>query len=63
MIFGLPSDNFGADFVSFWMRFTVTVNFFTVLCVVWAQFVAVLGEFWFGVVRSVVTTHKTKEGG
>ena len=27
MIFGLLSDNFGADFVSFWMKFTVTVNF------------------------------------
>ena len=27
MIFGLLSDKFGADFVSFWMKFTVTVNF------------------------------------
>ena len=27
MNFGLLSDNFGADFVSFWMKFTVTVNF------------------------------------
>ena len=27
MIFGLLSDNSGADFVSFWMKFTVTVNF------------------------------------
>jgi len=27
MIFGLLSDNFGADFVSFRMKFTVTVNF------------------------------------
>ena len=27
MIFGLLSDNCGADFVSFWMKFTVTVNF------------------------------------
>ena len=26
MIFGLLSDKFGADFVSFWMKFTVTVN-------------------------------------
>ena len=30
MIFGLLSDNFRADFVSYWMKFTVTVNFFTV---------------------------------
>jgi len=30
MIFGLLSNNFGAAFVSFWMKFTVTVNFFTV---------------------------------
>jgi len=27
MIFGLLSDNFGTDFVSFWMKFTVAVNF------------------------------------
>jgi len=27
MNFGLLSDNFGADFVFFWMKFTVTVNF------------------------------------
>ena len=27
MIFELFSDNFGADFVSFWIKFTVTVNY------------------------------------
>ena len=27
MIFGLACNNFGADFVSFWIKFTVTVNF------------------------------------
>ena len=27
MTFGLLSDNFGADFVSFWMKFTGTMNF------------------------------------
>ena len=27
MNFGLLSDNFVADFVSFWMKFTITVNF------------------------------------
>ena len=27
MIFGLFSDNFGADLVSFWVKLTVTVNF------------------------------------
>ena len=27
MNFGLLSDNFGADFVSFWMKFTISVNF------------------------------------
>jgi len=27
MIFGLLSANFEADFVSFWMKFTLTVNF------------------------------------
>ena len=31
MNFGLLSDNFGADFVSFWMKFTVTVNFLLLL--------------------------------
>jgi len=31
MIFGLLSDNFGGDFVSFWVKFTVTVNFLLVL--------------------------------
>jgi len=30
MIFGLLYDNFGADFVSLWVKFTVTVNVFTV---------------------------------
>ena len=63
MIFGLPSDNFGADFVSFWMKFTVTVNF--LLCCVCSlgaicgRFRRVFGSF---AVRGVVTTHKTREG-
>ena len=30
MTFRQLSDNFGAVFVSIWMKFTVTVNFFTV---------------------------------
>ena len=31
MISGLLSDYFGADFVSFWMKFTVAVNFLLTL--------------------------------
>ena len=46
-----------------WTSLNSTRRCFCVLCVIWAQFVAVLGECWFGVVRGVVSPHKRRKVG